>query len=259
MITDYMVSFSNGTGGNFLISLLERTVLGGLIDYNPLALGPYNDAHFNARYRNFKQEKIVPKNMGDMKEGFDSIIKIKPNEPSFIPMHLYWPSVQFARWPNARMVVILHTEADALDISISGFFKTEMSSSSWRSPDGRSYNTNMPPSGDLGFNQNNVIFEGIRRKTPDTLTPKELNLAVRSRVAMVLNAGFHLIEPTDSDPRINYIQYNDLMTNPDCVLATLERATQITPSEVVVRDLLAYQQKQREFLTEVKTHLGIPL
>jgi hypothetical protein len=111
----------------------------------------------------------------------------------------------------------------------------------------------------LGFNQNNVIFDNIRKKAPDTLTPKELNIAVRSRVAMVLSAGYHLIEPITDDARITYIQYNDLVTNPDCVLATLEQATGIKPGDVVIRDLLAYQQKQREFLTEVKTHLGIPL
>jgi hypothetical protein len=88
-MTDYMVSFTNGSGGNFLVSLLERTVLGDQVTYDPITLGKFNDAHDNAHNRNFKQERIIPKIPGDMREGFMSCTRINPAQPIFMPLHLY--------------------------------------------------------------------------------------------------------------------------------------------------------------------------
>ena len=255
MITDYMVSFSNGTGGNFLISLIERTVITENADRDGLKLGPYNDAHFSGKARNFKQTQIIPSKMGDMKEGFLSCVKMDPHAPSFIPGHLYWPDVQFSAWPNSKLAVITHKEADALDISISGFFKTEMSTSNWHKSDGSRWLTDVPP-GDLGFNQNNVMFESIRKKHPNELNKKELALAVRARMAMVISAGFHLIEPID-DPRIGYIQWRDLISNPDVVVEFLTKLTGQEPNEQVRKDIVQYQTKQADFLNSVHTDLGL--
>jgi len=255
MITDYMVSFSNGTGGNFLTSLIERTVLGDKANYEAIKLGQFNDAHFSGKSRNFKQNQIIPSKIGDMKEGFLSCVKIDPNAPAFIPGHLYWPDVQFSAWPNSKLAVITHTEQDALDISISGFFKTEMTVRQWHTSDGSRWMTSVPP-GDLGFNQNNIIFDSIRRKHPHELTRKELSIAVRVRVAMVLSAGFHLIEPID-DPRIAYIQWRDLITKPDVVVDFLRDLTGCEPNANVLRDIGLYQAKQAEFLQGVRDDLSL--
>jgi hypothetical protein len=255
-MTDYVVSFSNGTGGNFLISMIERTVLGDRVEYDPLTLGQYNDAHFNAHFRNFRQMTTIPSMIGDMKEGFLSCVKLNPKEPAFMPVHLYWPEIQFAKWPDSKLAVIIHTEADALDISISGFFKTEMTSGRWRGADGKYYQPNLPPSGDLGFNMNNVIFEGIRKKNPNTLTAEELQIAVRARVAMVLAAGFHLIEPVD-DPRVSYIQYRDLVSNPEAVMAFLESTTGAKPPAKVRQDIDMYQARQEKTLSEIRELIGL--
>jgi hypothetical protein len=255
MITDYMVSFSNGTGGNFLISLIERTVITENADRDGLKLGPYNDAHFSGKSRNFKQNQIIPKKMGDMKEGFLSCVKIDPHAPAFIPGHLYWPDVQFSAWPNSKLAVITHKEEDALDISISGFFKTEMSTSNWHKSDGSRWLTDVPP-GDLGFNQNNIMFDSIRKKHPNELTKKELALAVRARMAMVISAGFHLIEPID-DPRIGYIQWRDLISKPDVVADFLTQLTGSEPTEQVHKDIVQYQTRQAEFLAGVHSDLSL--
>jgi hypothetical protein len=252
---DYMVSFTNGSCGNFLITIIERTALGDEVTYDPMALGKFNDAHQNTHNRNFKQEKIIPKIPGDMKEGFLSMNRINKGQPVFIPMHLYWPSVQFQKFPNSRIAVILHTEADALDISISGFFKTEMSTSDWRGPGGQRFSIALPPGGG-GFNQNNVIFENIRQTNPTALTPKEVGIIVRSRVAMVLAAGYHLIEPID-DPRIFYIQYRDLVSAPEKVMSFLEQITDQKPTDTVLRDIEEYQSRQADLMRTVKTDLGI--
>jgi hypothetical protein len=190
-----------------------------------------------------------------MKEGFLSCVKIDPNAPAFIPGHLYWPDVQFSAWPNSKLAVITHTEQDALDISISGFFKTEMTVRQWHTSDGSRWMTSVPP-GDLGFNQNNIIFDSIRRKHPHELTRKELSIAVRVRVAMVLSAGFHLIEPID-DPRIAYIQWRDLITKPDVVVDFLRGLTGLEPNANVLRDIGLYQAKQAEFLQGVRDDLSL--
>jgi hypothetical protein len=254
-MTDYMVSFTNGSGGNFLITLIERTVLGDQVTYDPMALGKYNDAHNNAHNKNFKQERTIPKTPGDMKEGFMSCVRINLAAPVFMPVHLYWPSIQFEKYPNGRIAVILHTEEDALDISISGFFKTEMSTSDWRGPDGKRFAMALPPGGG-GFNQNNVIFENIRQKNPVHLSKKELGIIVRSRVAMVLAAGYHLIEPID-DPRIFYIQYRDMVSDPVFVADFLERVTGQKPTDVVLKDIADYQSRQATLVNSVREDLGI--
>jgi hypothetical protein len=254
-MTDYMVSFTNGSGGNFLVSLLERTVLGDQVTYDPITLGKFNDAHDNAHNRNFKQERIIPKIPGDMREGFMSCTRVNPAQPVFMPLHLYWPSVQFEKYPNGRIAVILHTEEDALDISISGFFKTEMSTKDWRGPDGRRFAMALPP-GSGGFNQNNMIFESIRQKPPNSLTPKELSIIVRSRVAMVLAAGYHLIEPLD-DPRITYIQYRDLVTSPDRIMEFLRKTTGQEPNAQVLQDIRDYHNRQQDLISSVRSSLGL--
>jgi hypothetical protein len=246
VITDYIISYTNGSGGHFLMSLLERATSKDPV-YRKIKPGKYNDAHFNnLQPHNWAFQNRTVNKENDI-ERFKTIYKLNPEHPAFVYTHLYWPSIQLSRWPNTKLCTILHTYEDVLDISINGLYKTEMTEN-WHKT---AYNKFS-----IWFSKNNAAFEEILSKPSTQWGPKELRIAVMMRKCMVIGTGFHFIEPEDN-PNIFYIQYRDLVTNCDSVVDYVERATGESVSDNIVEDILGYQGRQREFMAKVKQELGL--
>jgi hypothetical protein len=248
MIADYLVSYVNGSGGSMLAALLKRTVIGNRFNVGGIkSSSQYNDAHDSGGPHNFRILKNKSVSEKDLVKTFNSIIRIRPGEPVFIPTHLYQPDIQFARWPNARLITVLHTDADLLEISINGFFKTELNDKWATEHPGMSINW---------YNEGNAMFNGLRTKPFNTLSNQDISRAVRVRVAMVISTGYHIIEPID-DPRMFYVQYRDLITQPDLVMDLIEAATGTQPDDGVRKELVGYQQRQHDFITRTREELGL--
>jgi hypothetical protein len=246
MIADYLVSYVNGSGGTMLTALIKQTVLGIRASMSNIrSSSQYNDAHNTGGPHNFKI--INNKNERDLLGTFTSIVRKRPGEPVFIPTHVYWPDIQFQHWPNARLTTVLHTEADLLELSINGFYKTELNDQWLQEHPSMSINW---------YNKGNVIFNSLRNKRPSQLTNEELSIAVRARMGMVISTGYHMIKPID-DPRMFYIQYRELMDCPDRVMSLIEQVTGIQPPESVLEELISYQSRQREFMSAKRTELGL--
>ena len=245
-MTDYIVSYSNGSSGQFLLAMLERAASTNT-DYKKLVPGKYNDAHFNTvlpynwefRIKDIREEQGINR--------FKTIYKLNDYFPAFVYTHLYCPSIQLSRWPDVKLCVVLHTEEDVLDISINGFYKTELTES-WH----KTAHNRFP----LWFDKNNVIFDELLKKPTNQWSPKEIRMAVMMRKSMVIGTGFHFIEPID-DPRIFYIQYRDLVTSCNAVVEFLQRATMCPITDNIVKDIKDYQTRQEEFMKKAKAELGL--
>ena len=250
MITDYIVSYTNGSGGHFLISMIERTVLHNDEHFRPLRRGQFNDAHAMATTKNFRidSSKLLPNGKTDAEDQFFRSVKINEKIPTFIPTHVYWPNRQLEKWPNAKLAVILHKEEDLIDLSINGFYKTEMT---------EEWNDMQRNHKKIYFSPNNVVFEKMRDKHPMQFTPEEITYAIRTRVCMNIGNGYHFIKPITDDPRIFYIQYQDLMTKLDFVVDFVAQVTGKTPSDNVVAEIIKYQTTQMETMSNIKQKLGL--
>jgi hypothetical protein len=250
MTTDYIVSYTNGSSGNFLKSLIERNLL-KTDTYTPITPGQYNDAHLNdVDPRNFGFRKPIPSSDNrnySVADEFQTAYKFAKDIPAFIDTHVYWPDMQLGLFPDVRLAVILHREEDITDIGISGFYKTEMSVK-WQ----KEYANKYP----LHFPTSNVVFEKVRQLPKQLWGPKELRVAIEIRKCMIIGTGFHLIEPID-DPRIYYIQYRDLVTNVDAVTTFVEQITGQPTSPNVIKDIKDYQTRQEEFMKKAKAELGL--
>jgi len=249
MITDYLVSYVNGGGGHFLMSVIKRTVLSRTFNYPSIKLGKFNDAHDNGKNSNFFFPAGNPSAKPDPTTEFFKIVRLNPGLPCFIPTHYDWPEKQLERWPNARLAVVLHKDEDLLDLSINGFYKTELTED-WHV---RQRQTDYIP---IYFSPHNVAYEEIRNKHPLNFSLEEINVAIRSRICMLIQAGYHFIKPVD-DPRIFYIQYKDLVNDPDAVIEFTQRVTGQAPTEEVINEIHKYQTNQQAFVARVKQELGL--
>ena len=249
MITDYLVSYVNGGGGHFLMSVIKRTVLSGTFNYPPIKLGKFNDAHVNGKNSNFFFPSGNSSNKPDPTKEFSSIVRLNPGLPCFIPTHYYWPEKQLERWPNARLAVVLHKDEDLLDLSINGFYKTELTED-WHV---RQRQTDYIP---IYFSPHNVAYEEIRNKHPLNFSLEEINVAIRSRICMLIQAGYHFIKPVDN-PQVFYIQYRDLVNDLDAVVDFTQRVTGQAPTQEVIDEIHKYQTNQKVFVNKVKQELGL--
>jgi hypothetical protein len=249
MITDYLVSYVNGGGGHFLMSVIKRTVLSRTFNYPSIKLGKFNDAHVNGKNSNFFSPAGYPSATPDPTKEFFSIVRLKPGQPCFIPTHYYWPEKQLERWPNAQLAVVLHKDEDLLDLSINGFYKTELTED-WHI---RQRQTDYVP---IYFSPHNVAYEELRNKHPLNFSLEEVNVAIRSRLCMLIQAGYHFIKPVD-DPRVFYIQYKDLVNDLQSVIDFIQRITGLTPPQDVVDEITKYQTNQQLFVAQVKQELGL--
>jgi len=260
MITDYMVSYSNGSAGHFLMALIGHTVLDNVPSNRqwilqhlnePLKAGQYNDAHGAGKFRNFRIIELRDKN-GEIpiEEEFFMIHRAAPGYPVFLPTHFYWPEKQFQKWPNAKLAVILHTDDDLLEIGINSFYKTEMTQQ-WRSTkDQAVYQYS------LNVSSNNVVFHNLRNIPPQALSREDLRIAVKHRQHLIITAGYHFIKPID-DPRITYIQYRDLVSNPDRVVEALQQITGKVAPPNVMEAITDYQTRQANFIAKIRSELDI--
>jgi len=260
MATDYLVSYANGTGGHFLMSIIGHTVLDNVPSSQPwmlkqvntpLKAGQFNDAHMSGQFRNFVQIELKNPKGGDIdiEEEFYNIHRLTPGRPVFLPTHFYWPEKQFKKWPNAKIAVITHTDDDLLDIAINSFYKTEMSEDWQKNHKQSNYNG-------LWFNSNNVMFNNLRTTPLQELSQKDLRIAVKCRISIIITAGYHFIEPED-DPRITYISYRDLVRSVDAVADMITQTTGKTPPSHVVEEIKGYQQRQSDFIAKTKLELNL--
>lgn len=247
MITDYIVSYTNGAGGHFLISMIERTVMGDELNFSPLRKGRFNDAHSTGSNGNFRI-KPIERNNFSAEDEFFSTIRINPDKPVFIPTHVYWPSRQLEKYPNAHMAVILHTEADLIDLSINGFYKTEMT---------EEWHTMQRNHKKVYFSPYNVVFESVRNKHPLEFNSEEIVFAIKTRVCMNIGNGYHFIKPITDNPQMHYIQYQDLMTNYDGLVNFITRVTGKEPNDNVKAEIIKYQSRQIETMAKIKAELGL--
>lgn len=249
MITDYMVSYVNGGGGHFLMSVIKRTVLSGKFNYPLIKLGKFNDAHVNGKNSNFFLPLGNPSSSPDPTKEFFSIVRLNPGQPCFIPTHYYWPEKQLERWPNAHLAVVIHRDEDLLALSINGFYKTELTED-WHV---RQRQTDYVP---IYFSPHNVAYKEILKKHPLNFSLEDINIAIRSRICMLIQAGYNFIKPID-DPRIFYIQYRDLINDLDAVIDFIQRITGLEPPQDVIDEIIKYQTNQRLFVAQIKQELGL--
>jgi hypothetical protein len=73
---------------------------------------------------------------------------------------------------------------------------------------------------------------------------------------MLIQAGYNFIKPID-DPRIFYIQYRDLVNDPDAVIDFTQKITGLAPTQEVIDEINKYQANQKAFVTRVKQELGL--
>jgi hypothetical protein len=247
-MTDYIVSYTHGSSGSFLLSIIQRNVL-RKAPYIPIKQGQYNDAHYSGvDISNISTQPAINKPNHSAVDEFAMIRKVSEAHPVFLSTHMYRPEIQLTKWADVRLSVILHKSEDIQEIAINGFYKTDMTKG-WVQKMG-----NRPKP--LFFSPINSVFDSVNKKNPLDYSSKDIKIAVSVRESLIISSGFHFIEPENND-KIFYIQYRDLVSNVDAVVDYLEKITGQPIIDEVVADIKGYQTRQAEFITRTKLELDL--
>ena len=245
MASVYITSYVAGSCGNFVKSLVERTVIPNTIPrirVKPFRTNPQNSAHDQGLSDN--STNAATRGLPDLFQTFDKIRIRDPREDSFISTHYFNAGQARARFPNARLSVITHTEADLEEIAINWLHKY------------------LPITTNGHVDRNHFIFsapelwEDIANKPVSELTPQQELLCVKFFKGQIITHGYHLLESI-LDPDVVQLRYRDIQDNPDAVRLGIKNLTGFTMTPDAELAMEYYQTKQREFMTKTRERLGL--
>lgn len=245
---DYIISYTHGSGGNFLTAIIERNVT-RKTPYEPIKQGRFNDAHQSLMGNQNVEVDMVQDQMNRTPEGnFLLTRKISPWHSVFLDTHMYNPTLQLSKWPDVQLSVILHQEEDIWEISANGLYKTDLS---------LPWHQNQVTTKGVSFSLMNSTFDNIRKKHPLNYTQEERLLALDTRRSITINSGFHLITPIQDDPRVKYIQYRTLVSDIEGTVAFVESVSEQPILDEVVQDIKGYQERQANFVESLRAQYGV--
>jgi len=177
--------------------------------------------------------------------------------PAFLPVHSFNPDLYRRRFPESKIITIIHDEEDALELSLNGLYKHTLD------------RDRLVKRVDL---EGKILPRLWFEKHPcpplvnDLKITKALNFTVeqKRRVALLfktdaLVAGMHLLEPTPGKygDNIWFIKYRDIQDNPQKVITTLEEMTGKKANDAAWQAIEYYGQKQRKVIARIKSELGL--
>jgi hypothetical protein len=248
----FIVSYIHGASGSFVANLLERVYFNDR-PFPAFHTGEYNCAHNTHLFDNYKEEE-------NHKPGVDRVDLLEivnPQMPAFLPVHSFNPDLYRRRFPESKIITIIHDEEDALELSLNGLFKHTLD------------RDRLVKRVDLeGRILPRLWFE--KHPCPPLVQDLKDTKAIRftneqkRRVALMfktdaLVSGLHLIEPTPGKygNDIWFIKYRDIQDNPQKVIATLEEMTGKKANESAWQVIEYYGQKQRKVIARIKSELGL--
>ena len=254
MSSSYFVSYVYGSSGSMMISLLEK------IFYpeksKPFTVTSHNNAHQNLFDPNiaFNWEKVGRSGgrASTASEYFENMKIINPDKDAFWQTHWYHPQSMFKSFPNAKIVVISHTIKDLEEIAINNFYKFVIAEF-----DG---NSSAVARSTWNFLRTSAphLYSSDPHVKPKAISIEEQRLSVELLKGSCITAGYHLVNiPEEYQDNICKIMYNDIINNPDSVLATLSEFLK-TPIPEFARDqYYGYCDRQKEFIIKTKGILSL--
>jgi hypothetical protein len=248
----YIVAYSNGSCGSFMLSMVERLVQQNLVRI-PLKGNKYNNCHQDIITSN---HKIVPARVGFMdggqvvntsKECYESFVIRTPGKPVFVPIHFYSPREMLNRFPNAKSIVILHDRDDIPEIAINSFFKFILGE--------HAHSSDIAAKRNFNWLRNNAmyIFDSMDINTPEDIPDDLLPMCVEIRTATVIASGFHFIKVRPEFENCVYpIRYKDIVGNPEKVLQQLSEFTGKPMTDFVREQYYGYVERQKKFIADAR-------
>ena len=248
----FIVSYIHGASGSFVANLLERVYFNDR-PFPAFHTGEYNCAHNTHLFDNYKEEE-------NHKPGVDRVDLLEivnPQMPAFLPVHSFNPDLYRRRFPESKIITIIHDEEDALELSLNGLFKHTLD------------RDRLVKRIDLeGRILPRLWFEKhpcppLVQDLKDTKAIRFTNEQKRKIALMfktdALVSGLHLIEPTPGKygNDIWFIKYRDIQDNPQKVIATLEEMTGKKANDAAWQAIEYYGQKQRKVIARIKSELGL--
>jgi hypothetical protein len=249
----FIVSYIHGASGSFLANLLERVYFDDR-PFPPFDTGVYNCAHETHLFENYKEKE----NKTPGVDRIDLLQIVNTSMPAFLPVHSFNPKLYRRRFPESKIVAIVHDEEDALELSLNGLYKHTL---------------------DRDRILKRIDLEGKMlprmwfEKHPcpplveDLKITKALNFTVeqKRKVALLFKAdalmsGMHLLDtttPSKYGDNIWFIKYRDIQDNPQRVIAVLEDMTGKKASESAWQAIEYYGQKQQVVMARIKNELGL--
>ena len=249
----FIVSYIHGASGSFVANLLERVYFDDR-PFPPFETNEYNCAHNTHLFDNYKEkENRIP--------GIDRVDLLEivnPLMPAFLPVHSFNPKLYRRRFPESKIVNIVHDEEDALELSLNGLYKHTLDNVRLsKRPD--LYGKILPK---MWFEKHSCppVVEDLKNTNALDITAEQ-----KRRIALLfktdaLVAGMHLIDtatPSKYGDDIWFIKYRDIQDNPKKVIAVLEDMTGKKASESAWQAIEYYGQKQRLVIAQIKQELGL--
>jgi hypothetical protein len=250
----YIVSYVYGSSGSMMISLIEKIMYPE--KSKPFVITAHNNAHNNLFSPNvtFNWEKVGRSGAraATAAEYFENIRSVNPERDVFWQTHWYMPDAMIERFPNAKIVVISHTLEDLEEIAINNFYKFVIAEF-----DG---NSSSVARGTWHYLRNTCphLFNSEPHTKPKDIPTEEQKISIELLKGSCISAGYHLVNVPDKyQDKICKIMYNDIINNPDLILATLSEFLN-TPIPDFARDqYYGYCNRQKEFITKVKGTLDL--
>jgi hypothetical protein len=254
MSTAYIVSYVYGSSGSMMISLIEKILHPD--KSRPFAVTSHNNAHQNLLAPNvvFNWEKVGRDGARAVSasEYFENMRMINPEKDVFWQTHWYHPPSMIKSFPNAKIVVIGHTFEDLEEIAINNFYKFVIAefdgnSSSVARNTWHFLRTSAPH-----------LYKSEPGVKPKMVSPEEQRLSVELLKGSCLSAGYHLVDiPEEYQDKICKVMYNDIINNPDLVLASLSDFLETPIPDFAQTQYYGYCTRQKEFIEKTKGILNL--
>jgi len=248
----FIVSYVHGASGSFVANLLERVFFNDR-PFPPFATGEYNCAHDTHLFANYKE--VENKTPGV--DRLDLLQILNTAMPAFLPVHSFNPKAYRRRFPESKIIAIIHDEADALELSLNGLYKHTLDRD--RILKRIDLEGRILPRFWFEKHPCPPLVEDLKNTNALRFTAEQ-----KRRVALMfktdaLVSGMHLLEPEPGKygEDIWYIKYRDIQDNPSKVIATVEDMLGKKANESAWQAIEYYGHRQREFIARVKNELGL--
>jgi len=249
----FIVSYTHGASGSFVANLLERVYFNDR-PFPAFHTGEYNCAHNTHLFDNYKEKE----NRTPGVDRIDLLEIVNPQMPAFLPVHSFNPDLYRRRFPQSKIVTIVHDEEDALELSLNGLYKHTLDQD--RLVKRVDLEGRILPRFWFEKHPCPPLVQDLKDTKAIEFTDEQ-----KRRVALLfktdaLVAGMHLIDtttPSRYGDDIWFIKYRDIQDNPEKVIAVLEDMTGKKASESARQAIAYYGQKQRLVMARIKNELGL--
>jgi hypothetical protein len=241
----HFITYNDGTSGLLLKALLERVVL-SYMPFEDFATNDMNSAHGSSSYANYQLS--TSDTINDLESEFNALSIVDPERSAFIALHFFDPSLFKTRFRGCKIAVITHTAQDIEEVTINWLYKATPA--------------NQPEGTGLSFQKFSpyaqAAFVDVSNKDFFQLTPSQRLRIVEFCKGITTMRGFHLLgDISQYGADIVEFKYQDLMTNSEVVDQQIQALTGLPMTESASNALAYYQDKQRTFMSRVRTELGL--